>query len=71
MSCDSCVKNGEICEDLYMFSGDCSGIHEIDDEVFCPDCSPWSRQEGNSSHWDDDEWGGDPDDVAGKAFTGY
>jgi hypothetical protein len=73
MSCDSCVKNGEVSEDIYMFSGDTSGIHEIDDEIFCPDCSPWSRQEGNSSDgWDDDDdWGGDPDDVAGKAFAGY
>lgn len=71
MSCNSCVDNdGEISEDIYMFSGDTSGIHEIDDEIFCPDCSPWSRQKRNS-HWDDDEWSGDPDDVAGKAFAGY
>jgi len=54
-----------------MFSRDTSGIHEIDDEIFCPDCSPWSRQE-RKSRWDDnDDWGGDPNDVAGKAFAGY
>jgi hypothetical protein len=70
MSCNSCVKDGEIYEDVYMFSGDPSGIHEIGGEVFCPDCSPDEEKkdrwyfilEDEDESWDNDESWDDEDD---------